>query len=141
METTKSPSYIHSGFDEMYGFDGRAARPQYAEVVRQLTSLPAEQLVNKQRDAELLFRRMGITFAVYGANSSEERLIPFDVVPRVFSATEWRRLELGLKQRVRALNMFLHDIYHEQECQTASKIDHPTASNFDQGIRLISCAV
>lgn len=122
METTKSPSYIHSGFDEMYGFEGRAARPQYAEVVRQLTSLPAEQLVNKQRDAELLFRRMGITFAVYGANSSEERLIPFDVVPRVFSATEWRRLELGLKQRVRALNMFLHDIYHEQEIIKAGVI-------------------
>ncbi|OYV27103.1 MAG: hypothetical protein B7Z82_06470 [Halothiobacillus sp. 20-54-6] len=74
-----------------------------------------ESLGQKQRDAELLFRRMGITFAVYGAAADEERLIPFDVVPRVFGAAEWQRLELGLKQRVRALNMFLHDIYHDQE--------------------------
>ncbi len=106
MDTIKDPGYLYSGFDEMYGFDGQVARPQYTEVVRQLASLPTEVLLNKQRDAELLFRRMGITFAVYGENSSEERLIPFDVVPRVFGASEWRRLELGLKQRVRALNMF-----------------------------------
>lgn len=122
MDTIKDPGYLYSGFDEMYGFDGQVARPQYTEVVRQLASLPTEVLVNKQRDAELLFRRMGITFAVYGENSSEERLIPFDVVPRVFGASEWRRLELGLKQRVRALNMFLHDIYHDQEIIKAGVI-------------------
>lgn len=115
MDNNKDPSYLYSGFDEMYGFDGSVARPQYAEVVRQLTALSVDALLIKQRDAELIFRRMGITFAVYGAAASEERLIPFDVVPRVFGAKEWQRLEQGLKQRVRALNMFLHDIYHEQE--------------------------
>lgn len=115
MDKTSSPSLGTTGqFDEMHGFDG-VVRSEYRDISEQLFSLPLETLSQKQRDAELLFRRMGITFAVYGANSSEERLIPFDVVPRIFGAEEWRRLEMGLKQRVRALNAFLHDIYHDQE--------------------------
>lgn len=122
MDITKDLGYLYNGFDEMYGFDGQMPRAQYAEVARQLASLPADALLNKQRDAELLFRRMGITFAVYGADTSEERLIPFDVVPRVFGASEWQRLEQGLKQRVQALNMFLHDIYHDQEIVKAGVI-------------------
>ncbi len=101
-------------FDEMQGFDG-ITRPQYLDVAKHLLSLPVDSLGQKQRDAELLFRRMGITFAVYGAAAEEERLIPFDVVPRVFGAQEWQRLEAGLKQRVKALNLFLHDIYHDHE--------------------------
>ena len=108
-------------FDEMYGFDG-AVRAEYQAIAQQLLTMPPETLTQKQRDAELLFRRMGITFAVYGANSSEERLIPFDIVPRVFGAAEWKRLELGLKQRVRALNAFLHDIYHDHEIIKAGVI-------------------
>jgi uncharacterized circularly permuted ATP-grasp superfamily protein len=108
-------------FDEMYGFDG-AVRAEYQAIAQQLLTMPLETLTQKQRDAELLFRRMGITFAVYGANSSEERLIPFDIVPRVFGAAEWKRLELGLKQRVRALNAFLHDIYHDHEIIKAGVI-------------------
>jgi len=60
----------------------------------------------------VLFRRLGTTFIVYDWEGGTEQLIPFDVIPRVFGASEWRRLEEGLIQRVRALNMFLHDIYH-----------------------------
>ncbi|ANJ65998.1 hypothetical protein A9404_00130 [Halothiobacillus diazotrophicus] len=121
MDKMISSSERPKQFDEMRGFDG-ALRTQYADIDAQLLSQPLETLIQKQRDAELLFRRMGITFAVYGANSSEERLIPFDIVPRIFGADEWRRLELGLKQRVRALNMFLHDIYHDQEIIKAGVI-------------------
>jgi uncharacterized circularly permuted ATP-grasp superfamily protein len=79
-------------------------------------------LQRKTAEAELLFRRLGITFAVYGEADGGERLIPFDIVPRIFGAEEWRRLELGIKQRVRALNAFLHDIYHEQEIIRAGVI-------------------
>ena len=73
-------------------------------------------------EVELLFRRLGITFAVYGETNDVERLIPFDIVPSIFGAAEWQRLELGLKQRVRALNAFLHDIYHDQEIIKAGVI-------------------
>ncbi|HQS01675.1 MAG TPA: circularly permuted type 2 ATP-grasp protein [Halothiobacillus sp.] len=110
-----------NAFDEMHGFDG-VTRSQYLDVAKHLLSLPVDSLGQKQRDAELLFRRMGITFAVYGAAAEEERLIPFDVVPRVFGAQEWQRLEAGLKQRVKALNMFLHDIYHDREIIKAGVI-------------------
>ncbi|NOT16473.1 MAG: circularly permuted type 2 ATP-grasp protein [Sulfuriferula sp.] len=100
-------------FDEMHTTEGEV-RHQYEAVARQLFNLPHEALVQKQREAEMLFRRLGITFAVYGEAAGAERLIPFDIVPRIFGAQEWARLEQGLKQRVTALNAFLHDIYHEQ---------------------------
>jgi uncharacterized circularly permuted ATP-grasp superfamily protein len=73
-------------------------------------------------DAETLFRRLGITFAVYGAAESTERLIPFDIIPRIISAAEWRRLSEGIEQRVRALNMFLYDIYHRQDILRAGRV-------------------
>lgn len=100
-------------FDEMR-LGGGEIRAHYQSVANYLFSLPTEALLQKQREAEMLFRRLGITFAVYGETAGAERLIPFDVVPRVFSSSEWARLERGLKQRVKALNAFLHDIYHEQ---------------------------
>ncbi len=71
--------------------------------------------MQKSREAELLFRRVGITFNVYGEEAGAERLIPFDVVPRVLAAAEWKRLSEGAIQRVRALNAFLNDLYHDQE--------------------------
>ena len=100
-------------FDEMHSPAGQV-REQYRNVAAQLFSLPQEVLSHKQREAEMLFRRLGITFSVYGEGSDAERLIPFDVIPRIFGASEWAFLERGLKQRVRALNAFLHDIYHDQ---------------------------
>lgn len=107
---TPSASLI---FDEMYTTRGEV-RQHYHDIATQLFALPLEALAQKQREAEMLFRRLGITFAVYGEAAGAERLIPFDIVPRVFGAQEWARLEQGLTQRVQALNAFLHDIYHEQ---------------------------
>ena len=83
-------------------------------------SLP-ERLAQKRAEADALFHRVGITFAVYGENAGTERLIPFDIVPRILPADEWRALAAGLKQRVRALNAFVSDIYHEQDILQAGR--------------------
>ena len=104
-------------FDEMHNPEG-LVRNQYRDVAEQLFSLPVEALSQKKREAEVLFRRLGITFAVYGEGAGAERLIPFDVIPRIFGASEWALLERGLKQRVQALNT----IYHDQEIIKAGVI-------------------
>jgi uncharacterized circularly permuted ATP-grasp superfamily protein len=109
-------------FDEMYG--GAAAgqaevRSAYAALASWLKDTPADLLDTRRQQAELLFRRIGITFNVYGDADAEERLIPFDIIPRVLTRTEWATLERGLEQRVRALNAFLADIYGPQECLRA----------------------
>ncbi len=109
MPTSPSPYY-----NEMHDAEG-AVRTIYQRYARWLQGLPEASLERKSAEAELLFRRLGITFAVYGEADGGERLIPFDMVPRIFGAEEWRRLEQGIKQRVRALNAFLHDIYHDRE--------------------------
>ena len=90
-------------------------RAAYGEVAKWLASTSAEHLALKRQEADAFFRRLGITFLVYGDGGSSERLIPFDVIPRVISAAEWHVLETGAVQRVKALNAFLHDIYHEGE--------------------------
>ena len=88
------------------------------------------RLQRKSREAEAFFRRIGITFNVYGQQEADERLIPFDIVPRIISAREWSRLERGIEQRVRAINAFLHDIYHRQEILRAGRIpQHVIAGN------------
>ena len=101
-------------FNEMLGEKGKV-RPPYDEVSRWLKGLTSADVERAQAEAEAIFRRQGITFAVYGAGEASERLIPFDIIPRVFAASEWRRLSRGIEQRVRALNAFMHDIYHRQE--------------------------
>ena len=101
-------------FDEMYT-PGGEIRPHYLDFSRWLEIQTPEKLQNKRAEADLIFRRVGITFAVYGEESGTERLIPFDIVPRVIKASEWKTLEAGLCQRVQALNMFLKDIYNEQK--------------------------
>ncbi len=108
-------------FNEMLGADGRP-RPAYARLAEWLDSQPKNFLTRKSREAETIFRRLGITFAVYGAQEATERLIPFDPIPRIISAAEWRRLSAGIEQRVRALNAFLHDIYHRQEIIRAGRL-------------------
>ena len=100
-------------YDEMHDADGRV-RPHYRDIAEWLAALPASALAAKREEADLIFRRVGITFAVYGDDAGTERLIPFDIVPRIITRTEWSKLEAGLRQRVTALNMFIHDIYHEQ---------------------------
>jgi uncharacterized circularly permuted ATP-grasp superfamily protein len=101
-------------FDEMNGTDG-AVRPAYAELSRWLDQVSPEVLDYRRREAELLFRRIGITFAVYGDAEAQERLIPFDVIPRILSAAEWDIVETGLIQRVKALNLFIKDVYGRRE--------------------------
>jgi uncharacterized circularly permuted ATP-grasp superfamily protein len=108
-------------FNEMYADNGEI-REIYASYANWLKKLPDGTLERRNAEAELLFRRLGITFAVYGETNGAERLIPFDIVPRIFGAAEWQRLERGLIQRVRALNAFLHDIYHDQEIIKAGVI-------------------
>ena len=103
-------------FDEMTGADG-AVREAYALVKGWLDASPPDQLRARSREAELLFRRIGITFAVYGDQDAEERIIPFDLVPRIITGAEWQGLSRGLEQRVRALNAFLGDIYSRGCCQ------------------------
>ncbi len=97
-------------FDEMTLADG-STRAVYGKIARWLGETPPELLASRRAQAELLFRRIGITFAIYGDKNAAERLIPFDIVPRVISRSEWTRLEAGLVQRVKALNLFLADIY------------------------------
>jgi uncharacterized circularly permuted ATP-grasp superfamily protein len=100
-------------FDEMRAPDGEV-RAHYRAFADWLHRTPQDRIAQKRGEAERAFHRVGITFAVYGEESGTERLIPFDLVPRIIPADEWRVLEAGLKQRVRTLNLFLHDIYHDQ---------------------------
>jgi uncharacterized circularly permuted ATP-grasp superfamily protein len=101
-------------FDEMYASDGSVRAP-YEKVADWIRSVGVDPLRVRQREAEAIFRKIGITFAVYGEGGDPERLIPFDLIPRVFGASEWRRLSRGIKQRSRALNAFLYDVYHRGE--------------------------
>jgi uncharacterized circularly permuted ATP-grasp superfamily protein len=107
-------------FDEMGWPD--AIRAPYALIDEWLKSTPPEQLALKRREAEVLFRRIGITFAVYTEGGDAERLIPFDIIPRVLAQAEWQRLRRGLEQRAKALNAFLHDVYHDRDIIRAGKI-------------------
>jgi uncharacterized circularly permuted ATP-grasp superfamily protein len=108
-------------FDEMGGSNG-GVRPGYAGLAQWLSATSPALLETRRQQAELLFRRIGITFAVYGAETSLERLIPFDILPRILTRSEWLRLEAGLKQRVRTLNLLLADLYGPGEILKAGII-------------------
>ena len=116
---------VHA-FDEMSGtVSGGAAAPiraAYAKLKRWLDEAPSDLIDARRSQAELFFRRIGITFAVYGDNEASERLIPFCIIPRVLTKPEWAIIERGLAQRVTALNAFLSDIYGAQECIKAGVI-------------------
>ncbi|CAM2980349.1 Uncharacterized conserved protein, circularly permuted ATPgrasp superfamily [Paracoccus aminovorans] len=107
-------------YDEMAGETG--VRAPYAMLADWIETMPAEMRQMKQAEAEALFRRIGITFAVYGEGGDPDRLIPFDMMPRVFLQAEWRKLERGIKQRARALNAFLRDVYGRGEIIRAGRI-------------------
>jgi uncharacterized circularly permuted ATP-grasp superfamily protein len=118
-------------FDEMYS---QASATQLGSPVRQhykayadwLAGQTDQVMLARREEAEMIFRRVGITFAVYGdkdeSGSGTERLIPFDLIPRIIPANEWQSMELGLVQRVTALNRFIHDVYHDQEIIKAGLI-------------------
>jgi len=108
-------------FDEMLAPEG-GVRPPYAALQQWLDVQSPAKLSQKATDAEGVFRKTGITFAVYGDNQAAERLIPFDIIPRIITGREWRRLSQGIEQRVIALNAFLDDIYHRQEIVRAGRI-------------------
>ncbi len=98
-------------FDELRDDTGMV-RPAYADVARWIDAAGLDNLALRREEAEAIFRRIGITFAVYGEGGDPERLIPFDLIPRVFAAREWAMLDRGIRQRARALNAFLNDVYH-----------------------------
>ena len=112
-------------FDEMHA-GGTEVRDHYKTYDRWLNRQPTDQMRSRREEAEMIFRRVGITFAVYGDKdedgSGTERLIPFDLIPRIIPSAEWREMEKGLKQRVTALNRFLEDVYHDQEILKAGVI-------------------
>lgn len=108
-------------FDEMWGSDEQL-RQAYRQFHNWFDGEDPKRLRVKQQEAEELFRLTGITFNVYGRAEAEERLIPFDIIPRIITDREWTRVTKGIEQRVRAINAFLHDIYHRQEIVRAGRI-------------------
>lgn len=108
-------------FDEMHGY-GQEIRAPYQAYHQLLSEIDPARLRRQATKAEEFFRKTGITFNVYGEEDADERLIPFDLLPRIISAREWRTLTKGIEQRIKALNAFLHDIYHRQEILRAGRI-------------------
>jgi len=103
---------LTSPFDEVWGLSkGEAPREGFEPLARWFEETPASELTRRQQAAEAAFRSLGITFNVYGDEEAAERIIPFDIIPRVFSAKEWDNLSAGLEQRVRAINAFVEDCY------------------------------
>jgi uncharacterized circularly permuted ATP-grasp superfamily protein len=105
--------YESSGFDEMFAAPGEP-RSHYAALFDRLARLGPDELERRHKVADLSMRHQGITFTVYGRDQGVEQIIPFDPVPRIVAADEWEIIERGLRQRVRALNLFIHDIYHDR---------------------------
>jgi uncharacterized circularly permuted ATP-grasp superfamily protein len=119
-------------YNEMYDAAG-ALRPHYRAYADWLAATPPERIARKRAEADIAFHRVGITFAVYGDESAQEggqeRLIPFDIIPRIIPSADWQALQAGLRQRVRALNAFLHDIYHDQDILRAGHIPREQVIN------------
>ncbi|MDR6950988.1 putative circularly permuted ATP-grasp superfamily protein [Ancylobacter sp. 3268] len=101
-------------FDEMTNADG-SVRAAYTALARWLSNVPPDVLDHRRKEAEFIFRKIGITFAVYGDSDAQERLIPFDIIPRVLTGGEWARLSKGLEQRTKALNLYIKDVYSKRE--------------------------
>ena len=107
--------YEQLGYDEMFDQTG-VPRPHYATLYDRLLTLGGEELSRRNRVADLTMRHQGITFTVYGRDrGGVERIIPFDPIPRIVNAEEWSKIDLGLRQRVRALNLFIQDVYHDRK--------------------------
>ncbi len=119
---------MDSTFDEMWQ-DDTTLRAPYQSYGNWFSGEDEKHLRKKQREAEDVFRLTGITFNVYGRAEAEERLIPFDIVPRIISGREWTTLSRGIEQRVRAINAFLYDIYHRQEIIRAGRVPQEMIAN------------
>lgn len=123
-------------FDEMYTSLPMAqgeVREHYQRYAQWLAGQPLEVMRSRQAEAEMIFRRVGITFAVYGekddGRAGNERLIPFDLIPRIIPSQEWSRMRQGLVQRVTALNKFIHDVYHDQDIIRAGHVPSDLINN------------
>ncbi len=101
-------------FDEMFDEQGNV-RPAWQAIRKRVEELPKDELLNRQHAAERALMQMGITFNVYSDGAGTERIMPIDIVPRVIEGQEWKRLQDGLRQRITALNLFLHDVYNDQK--------------------------
>ncbi len=104
--------FLDAAYDEMFAAPG-TSRPQYEPLYRRLQDLPPEEMYARQRAADLTFLNQGITFTVYGRDEGTEKIFPYDLLPRLITSAEWSVIERGLTQRIRALNFFLKDIYHD----------------------------
>jgi uncharacterized circularly permuted ATP-grasp superfamily protein len=102
------------GYDEMFEAPG-VPRPHYTQLFNLLNEISPAQFEPRRQVADMDFLRRGITFTVYSSDEGVEKIFPFDLIPRVVPLSEWRRIETGLQQRIHALNLFLHDIYHGQQ--------------------------
>lgn len=130
-------STLAPAYDELWAADGQV-RSHYTRYQQWLSLWSDEDMAQKRQEADLLFRRVGITFAVYGDEAGAERLIPFDTIPRIIPAAEWRVMAQGLRQRTQALNLFLQDIYHEQHILKAGVVPWDvilTNANYQVGMR------
>lgn len=125
-------------FDEMFAPDG-SVREAYQGFQDMMSETDEARLRRKADEAESFFRQTGITFNVYGDSGADERLIPFDLVPRILAAREWRRLKRGIEQRVKALNAFLHDIYHRQEILRAGIVPKSLIDNNEAFLPQMIC--
>ena len=113
--TPQLTAYELGGFwDEMFGPDG-LVRDHYAPLAGRLATLSPQDVARRQLAADLSFQARGVTFAVNQDPNGLEKIIPFDLIPRLITPAEWHQIERGLEQRVRALNLFLHDVYHDQK--------------------------
>ena len=116
---------LKPSYNEMFADDG-SVRPQYKAFADWLKTTPPEKIAQNRQAADLMFHRVGITFAVYGETTGAERLIPFDLVPHIIAGEKWEEMARGLKQRISALNAFLHDVYHDQKILKAGKVPADT---------------
>ncbi|MFM2035342.1 MAG: hypothetical protein RL459_607, partial [Pseudomonadota bacterium] len=123
-------------FDEMYTqlpYAQSGVRDHYQAYLQWLQQQPTDAMKARREEAEMIFRRVGITFAVYGEKDEDgagtERLIPFDLIPRIIPAHEWASMERGLVQRVTALNRFIHDVYHDQDIIRAGVVPRDQITN------------
>ncbi len=110
-----TPYDAGSFFDEMFEPNGKTVRPHYRRLAERLTTLPAADFNQRRAAVDLAFLRRGVTFTVYNDSEGTERIFPFDLIPRIIPSREWAKLEAGLIQRITALNLFLHDLYHGQK--------------------------
>ena len=114
MPLLSNPYDVGEFFDEMFASDGKV-RPHYRRLSERLSTLPVDEFERRRAAVDLALLRRGVTFTVYNDSEGTERIFPFDLIPRIIPAREWSRLEAGLVQRITALNLFLHDLYHEQK--------------------------